>query len=59
MAGTKTRSAGNRDKNVPGKQPPLRLGDAAYERLPADLKPLVAWWKEERTVVALDQSVLR
>ena len=42
-----------------GKQPPLRLGDAAYERLPADLKPLVSWWKEERTVVALDQSVLR
>ena len=41
-----------------GKQPPLRVSDATYEQLPSDLKPLLAWWKEERKVVALDQSVL-
>lgn len=30
-----------------GQQPPLRLPDEAYERMPSDLKPLVRWWKEE------------
>jgi ectoine hydroxylase-related dioxygenase (phytanoyl-CoA dioxygenase family) len=40
-----------------GKQPPLRISDATYAKLPADLKPLLAWWKEERKVVALDQVV--
>ena len=41
-----------------GQQPPLRLPDASYERLPEDVKELVAWWKEERKVIGLDQSVL-
>ena len=42
-----------------GKQPPLRISDASYEKLPADVRSLVAWWKEERSVGVLDQALLR
>jgi hypothetical protein len=47
-----------RDFKNYGKQPPLRLGDAAFERLPAAVRPLVGWWKEERKLDQLDHSQL-
>ena len=40
-------------------QPPLRLGEAAFERLPDELKPLLAWWMTELKVDTLARSVLR
>ncbi len=42
-----------------GKQPPLRMSQAAYDKMPAEMKELVAWWKEEMTVVKQDQRALR
>lgn len=42
-----------------GRQPPLRLPQASYDKLPPDLKPLVAWWMEEKKVVKQDQFALR
>jgi hypothetical protein len=29
-------------------QPPLRMSDEAYEKLPDELKPLLSWWSEAR-----------
>jgi tetratricopeptide (TPR) repeat protein len=48
-----------RDFKNYGKQPPLRLDEAAYERLPHDLKGLVHWRKEELAYERLRHSVLR
>ena len=42
-----------------GRQPPLRLPQASYDKLAPRLKPLVAWWKEEMSVVKQDQTALR
>jgi tetratricopeptide (TPR) repeat protein len=42
-----------------GRQPPLRLPQASYDKLPPDLKPLLAWWMEEKKVVKQDQFALR
>ncbi len=47
-----------RDSANYGKQPPLRLSEAAYERMPAGLQPLVSWWREERRLDQLDHSQL-
>ncbi len=47
-----------RDFKNYGQQPPLRLSEGAYERMPSDLQPLVAWWKNERRVDQLDHSQL-
>ena len=42
-----------------GRQPPLRLPQAAYDKMPPQLKELVSWWKEEMSVVKQDQQALR
>jgi tetratricopeptide (TPR) repeat protein len=47
-----------RDFKNYGRQPPLRLGDAAYGRMPPSVQPLVAWWKNERRLDQLDHSQL-
>jgi tetratricopeptide (TPR) repeat protein len=47
-----------RDSANYGKQPPLRLSEAAYEQMPARLQPLVSWWREERRLDQLDHSQL-
>jgi Phytanoyl-CoA dioxygenase (PhyH) len=47
-----------RDFKNYGRQPPLRLGDAAYARMPPNVQPLVAWWKNERRLDQLDHSQL-
>ena len=47
-----------RDFRNYGKQPPLRISDAAYDQMPSDFKRLVSWWKEERLHTALERSVL-
>ena len=48
-----------RDFKNYGKQPPLRLDEGAYERLPEDLKRLVDWRKEELAYERLQHSLLR
>jgi tetratricopeptide (TPR) repeat protein len=47
-----------RDYKNYGKQPPLRFGDAAFERMPPDQRALIAWWKDERKLDQLDHSQL-
>ena len=47
-----------RDFKNYGKQPPLRITDDAFRQMPDDLKRLVAWWKEERKLNALEHSLL-
>jgi hypothetical protein len=37
----------------------LRLPQAPYDKLPPDLKPVPAWWMEEKEVVNQDQFALR
>ena len=48
-----------RDFKNYGKQPPLRLNDGSYEKLPEDLKRLVDWRREEMAYERLRQSLLR
>ena len=48
-----------RDFKTYGKQPPLRLNDGSYEKLPEDLKRLVAWRREELAYERLRHSLLR
>ena len=48
-----------RDFKNYGKQPPLRLNEAAYEKLPGDLKRLMDWRKEELAYERLRHSLLR
>jgi tetratricopeptide (TPR) repeat protein len=47
-----------RDFKNYGKQPPLRLNDAAFARMPPDQRSLVAWWNNDRRLDQLDQSQL-
>jgi hypothetical protein len=47
-----------RDYKNYGRQPPLRFGDAAYERMPAQQQALIGWWKEERKLDQLEHSQL-
>lgn len=47
-----------RDFKDLSKQPPLRLTDAACQRLPADFRPLFSWWKEKRKHERLGRSRL-
>lgn len=47
-----------RDFKNYSKQPPLRITDAAYERMPEDLRALVSWWREESRYSQLGRSVL-
>ncbi len=42
-----------------GKQPPLRLPQGVYDKMPEDLQDLLSWWKEEQKVVKLEQQALR
>jgi hypothetical protein len=48
-----------RDFKNYGKQPPLRLNDGSYEKLPEDLQRLVDWRREELAYERLRHSVLR
>jgi hypothetical protein len=48
-----------RDFKNYGKQPPLRLNDGSYEKLPEDLKRLVHWRREELAYEKLRHSLLR
>ncbi len=48
-----------RDFKNYGKQPPLRLNDGSYEKLPADLQRLVTWRREELAYERLRHSLLR
>jgi tetratricopeptide (TPR) repeat protein len=47
-----------RDYKNYGKQPPLRVSDAAYERLSEDARELVDWWREEIKLTTLGRSAL-
>lgn len=47
-----------RDYKNYGRQPPLRFGDAAFGRMPADQQALIAWWKDERKLDQLEHSQL-
>lgn len=47
-----------RDFKNYGRQPPLRLADAAYQQLPDETKDLVEWWREESRVAVLGRSQL-
>lgn len=47
-----------RDFKNYGRQPPLRLTEAAFDRLPDDTRALVEWWREETRVAALARSQL-
>ena len=48
-----------RDFKNYGKQPPLRLSDESYEKLPPDLRRLVDWRREELAYERLRHSLLR
>ncbi len=47
-----------RDFKNYAQQPPLRITDAAYERMPEDLRALVSWWREEKRYSQLGRSLL-
>ncbi len=47
-----------RDFKNYAQQPPLRITGDAYERLPEDLRALVAWWREESRYSQLGRSAL-
>ncbi len=47
-----------RDYKNYGKQPPLRVSDAAYERLSEQSRELVDWWREELKLTTLGRSAL-
>ncbi len=47
-----------RDFKNYAQQPPLRITEAAYERMPEDLRALVSWWREESQYGQLGRSLL-